>query len=206
MSTNHSHSALIVDFGGVLTTDIWAAFALFCEAEGLDPGLIKDLFRGDPEALTLLRGLETGELEDADFETRFGALIGVENTDGLITRLFAGLGPDTRMVAAIGKASEAGLKTGLISNSWGTGIYERAPMEIFDAVVISGDVGLHKPQPEIYRLACERLEIEPADVVFVDDLRENCEGAEAVGMTAVLHRGADETLPRLEQLFGVELS
>jgi epoxide hydrolase-like predicted phosphatase len=110
------------------------------------------------------------------------------------------------MVAAIGKASEAGLKTGLISNSWGTGIYERAPMEIFDAVVISGDVGLHKPQPEIYRLACERLEIEPADVVFVDDLRENCEGAEAVGMTAVLHRGADETLPRLEQLFGVELS
>jgi FMN phosphatase YigB (HAD superfamily) len=44
-----------------------------------------------------------------------------------------------------------------------------------------------------------------ADCVFVDDLRENCEGAEAVGMTAVLHRGADTTLPRLEELLGVEL-
>ena len=45
----------------------------------------------------------------------------------------------------------------------------------------------------------------PRDCVFVDDLRENCEGAEAVGMTAVLHRGADSTLPRLEELLGVKL-
>ena len=52
--------------------------------------------------------------------------------------------------------------------------------------MISGEVGMHKPQPEIYLLACERLGIEPADGVFVDDLRENCDGAEAVGMTAIL--------------------
>ena len=68
--------------------------------------------------------------------------------------------------------------------------------------MISGEVGLHKPQPEIYLLACERLGVEPAEAVFVDDLRENCAGAEAVGMTAVLHREPDETVGELERLLG----
>ena len=86
------------------------------------------------------------------------------------------------------------MPTGLISNSWGLGIYDRAPIDLFDATVISGEVGLHKPQPEIYLLACERLAVEPAAAVFVDDLRENCAGAEAVGMTAVLHRDTAETI------------
>lgn len=72
--------------------------------------------------------------------------------------------------------------------------------------MISGEVGLHKPQPEIYRLACERLGIEPAEAVFVDDLRENVEGAEAVGMTGVLHRDTAATLARLDELFGLPLS
>ena len=62
---------------------------------------------------------------------------------------------------------------------------------------------MHKPEPAIYELGCERVGLAPAECVFVDDLRENCEGAEAVGMTAVLHRGADRTLPRLEELLGV---
>ncbi len=64
---------------------------------------------------------------------------------------------------------------------------------------------MHKPQPEIYRLGAERARLAPEECVFVDDLRENCEGAEAVGMTTVLHRGAETTLPRLEELLGVEL-
>ncbi len=72
-------------------------------------------------------------------------------------------------------------------------------------MVISGEVGLHKPEPEIFELGAQRVGLAPAECVFVDDLRENCEGAEAVGMTAVLHRGSDSTLPRLEGLLGVEL-
>jgi putative hydrolase of the HAD superfamily len=71
--------------------------------------------------------------------------------------------------------------------------------------VISAEVGLHKPQPEIYRLAAERLEVEPGGCVFIDDLRENCEGAEAVGMTAVRHREPLETIARLAELTGLEL-
>ncbi len=198
--------ALVVDFGGVLTTSIWPAFASFCEREGLAPETVRNLFRGDAEALKLLRGLETGDLSDPEFETGFGALLGVDEPRGLITRMFADLGADEAMVGAVRGARAAGLKTGLISNSWGLGIYERAPTDLFDVAVISGEVGLHKPQREIYLLACERLQVEPAEAVFVDDLRENCAGAEAVGMTAVLHRDSAETVPRLEDLLGTPLS
>jgi putative hydrolase of the HAD superfamily len=206
MGTANGYSALVVDFGGVLTTSIWPAFAAFCEREGLAADSVRDLFRGDAEALALLRGLETGDVSEADFEPRFGALLGVQSSDGLITRLFADLRPDTAMVDAVKGAKQAGLKVGLISNSWGLGIYERAPVDLFDATVISGDVGMHKPQPGIYLLACERLGVEPAACVFVDDLRENIEGAEAVGMTGVLHREAAETIARLEELFGPSLT
>ncbi len=199
------NKALVVDFGGVLTTSIWPAFASFCEAEGLAPETVRELFRGDAEALKLLRGLETGELADPEFEARFGALLGVDDHDGLITRMFAGLEPDHEMIDAVRATRAAGLATGLVSNSWGLGIYDRAPIDLFDATVISGEVGLHKPQPEIYRLICERLGVEPGEAVFVDDLRENCAGAEAVGITAVLHREAAETIARLEQLLGVDL-
>ena len=64
---------------------------------------------------------------------------------------------------------------------------------------------MHKPEPEIYLLAAERLAVEPAACVFVDDLRENCEGAEAVGMTPVRHREPRETIARLTELTGVEI-
>lgn len=196
---------LLVDFGGVLTTNIWDSFRAFSDLEGLDPDAIKATFRAGGQGLRLLRSLEKGEVTDADFEARFGALIGVEPAD-LIARLFAGLSPDLTMIEAVRSARSAGIPTGLISNSWGTGIYERAPMEIFDVTVISGDVGLHKPEPEIYRLGAERLGI-PADAcVFVDDLKENVAGAEAVGMTALLHRDSDETVAALSALFALELS
>ena len=195
-----------MDFGGVLTTDIWSAFAAFCEAEGLAPDAVKDAFRSNPDALKLLRGLETGELDEAAFEPRFGALLGIGNTAGLIGRLFAGLGPDEAMIEAVRAARAGGVKTALISNSWGLGIYDRAPVGLFDATVISGDVGLHKPNPEIYELAAERLSVDPGDCIFVDDLRENVAGAEAVGMTAIHHRRAQKTIAALEDWLGLSLT
>jgi len=197
---------LLVDHGGVLTTNVWDSFREFCEAEGLVPGSAKRLFREDADARTQLRRLERGEIDEPEFEARFGPLLGVTDNEGLVDRLFAGMKPDAAMVGAVKHAKAHGVTTGLISNSWGAGRYDREAFpEMFDAVVISGDVGLHKPEPEIFELGCERAYLPPAECVFVDDLRENCEGAEAVGMTAVLHRGADTTLPRLEELLGVEL-
>ena len=197
---------LLVDFGGVLTTNVFESFRQFCEREGLDPDTVKRLFREDPRALGELRRLEKGEVTEEEFAERFGPIVGVKETDGLVDRLFAGMQPDEAMMEAVRKARSGGLRTGLISNSWGHGRYDRSTFpEMFDGVVISGEVGLHKPEPEIFELGAEKVGLAPGDCVFVDDLRENCAGAEAVGMTAVLHRGAESTLPELERLLGVEL-
>jgi putative hydrolase of the HAD superfamily len=204
--TENRKRALIVDYGGVLTTNIWTAFGGFCEREGLAQDTVLELFRGNSDALALLRGLETGEVADEDFERRFAALLGVSDHEGLIARMFADLLPEEAMIAAVRRAHEAGIRTGLITNSWGLGIYERAPTDLFDAAVISGEVGMHKPQAEIYMLACDRLGVEPGEAVFVDDLRENCEGAEAVGMSAILHRDPAKTIETLEGLFSVALA
>jgi len=197
---------LLVDFGGVLTTNVFDSFRAFCEAEGIDPSGVKSLFRDNPEALSLVRRLEVGKISEEDFSERFGRLLGVEERAGLVERMFGHIRPDEQMVEAVKRARAAGVRTGLLSNSMGSGRYDRAAFpELFDGVVISGDVGMHKPQPEIFELACEKVGLPAGACVFVDDLRENCQGAEAVGMTAVLHRGADSTLPELERLLGVEL-
>jgi putative hydrolase of the HAD superfamily len=204
MPDGGSDRALLIDFGGVLTSDIWSSFAAFCEQRGLDPEAAKQLFRSNPEAMVELRKMETGEVEPELFERNFAALLGTE-PEGLVEGLFAGLQPDEAMVAAVGKARAAGVPTGLVSNSWVMDHYTDEIRALFDTAVISGEVGLHKPQPEIFRLAAERLGVEPEACVFVDDLRENCDGAQAVGMTPLLHRDSGETIAKLEELLGVEL-
>ncbi len=198
---------LLLDFGGVLTTNVFDSFREFCVAEGLDPDAVRTLFRSEPRARELVRGLETGALSEDDFGERFGELLEIDDRAGLVDRMFGGIREDERMTGAVRQARAAGIRTGLVSNSMGAGRYDRSTFpELFDGVVISGDVGLHKPQPEIFLLGAERTGVAPEECVFVDDLRENCEGAEAVGMTAVLHRGADTTLPELERLLGLELA
>jgi putative hydrolase of the HAD superfamily len=199
--------ALLVDFGGVLTTNVFHSFREFCKREGLDPNAFLNLFRSDEEARRDLRRLETGKIDEEEFASKIGPKIGLDRTEGFIDRLFAGMEPDGDMVGAVKSAKALGVPTGLVSNSMGAGRYDRNSFpEMFDGVVISGEVGFHKPQPEIYRLGAESVGRDPADCVFVDDLKENCQGAEAVGMTAVLHRGADTTLPELERLLGVSLA
>jgi epoxide hydrolase-like predicted phosphatase len=114
--------------------------------------------------------------------------------------------PCEPMVEAVRATGARGVKTGLVSNSWSTSHYDRGMLEeLFDTAVISAEVGLHKPQPEIYRLAAERIAEPPERCVFVDDLRENCAGAEAVGMTAILHRSPAESIARIEELFGLKV-
>jgi putative hydrolase of the HAD superfamily len=198
---------LLLDWGGVLTSNVFDSFRDFCVAEGLAPDAVKRLFREEPRARELVRGLETDALTEDEFGERFGELLELDDRSRLIERMFGGVRADEPMLAAVRRARAAGFRTGLISNSMGGASYDRDLFpELFDGVVISGDVGLHKPQPEIFLLGAERAGVAPAECVFVDDLRENCEGAEAVGMTAVLHRGANTTVPELERLLGVELS
>jgi putative hydrolase of the HAD superfamily len=199
-------SGLLVDWGGVLTTDVFASFRAFCEAEGLEPETVRDRFREDAAARELLAGLETGELTQAQFEPRFAALLGVE-PERLVERLFGGMGPDEAMVDAVRDARAAGVRTGLLSNSWRVEDYDRALLEeLFDAWVISGEVGLRKPDPAIYELAARRMALDPGAIVYVDDLPGNLKPARALGMATVVHRGdAEATLAELEALLGLPL-
>jgi putative hydrolase of the HAD superfamily len=196
---------LLVDYGGVLTTDMFASFRAFCGLEGLDPETIGRRFRADPACRELLIAFETGKLEELEFERRFAAILGVEEAE-LIDRLLAGSGPDLEMLAAVRAARAAGVRTGLISNSWGTRRYDRELLdELFDGIVISGEVGMRKPAPDIYTLGAERLGLAPAACVFVDDLPFNLTPAAELGMATVHHRNAEDTVAELERLLGVPL-
>jgi epoxide hydrolase-like predicted phosphatase len=197
---------LLVDFGGVLTSNVFDSFADFCRAEGLEPDTVRDRFMHDAGARALLGDLECGRMTEAEFEPRFGELLGVERSDGLIDRLFAGMRPDEPMLAAVAAAKRAGVRTGLVSNSWGQGRYDRSRFdELFDLAVISGEVGMRKPDPRIYALAAERLGVPPDRCVFVDDLPGNLKPAREIGMATVAHRDADTTIAELEGLLGLSL-
>ena len=94
----------------------------------------------------------------------------------------------------------------MVSNSWGTRRYDRAVLaELFDGVVISGEVGIRKPAPEIYALGAARIGLAPAECVFVDDLAFNLAPAAELGMATVHHRDAGETVLELERLLGIPI-
>jgi epoxide hydrolase-like predicted phosphatase len=207
MASEPSHRrGLLVDFGGVLTTDVFSSFQAFCEAEGLEPGAVRDRFRGDPEAQQLLFDLEEGRLTEEEFEPRFAALLEVADPVALIDRLFAGMRPDEDMLDAVAAAKLAGVRTGLISNSWGKGRYDRSRFpDLFHGTVISGEVGIRKPLPRIYELGAEAIGLTPPECVFVDDLPPNLKPAAELGMATVHHVSAETTIPELERLLGVSL-
>jgi putative hydrolase of the HAD superfamily len=200
-------TGLIVDYGGVLTTDIFVSFRRFCEAEGLDPETVRDRFLHDPEARRLLEDLEVGRLREAEFEPAFAAVLEVES-ERLIDRLFGGMEADQAMIDGVLAARAAGVRTALLSNSWGDDRYDREQLaKLFDAWVISGEVGIRKPDPAIYELAAERLALAPEQCVFVDDLPGNLKPARAIGMATVVHRGdAAATLAEVGGHLGISLS
>jgi HAD superfamily hydrolase (TIGR01509 family) len=154
--------------------------------------------------------LERGEISAADFERVLAAELAVRGSpvlpEGLLRRLLSGLTElDPRMLDLVRRARAAGLRTALLSNSWGDHYPDQLWQGLFDAVVISGEVGMRKPEPGIFRYTAERLELTTRHCVMVDDLPHNITGAVAVGMVGVVHRSYDETLGELEALFGVPL-
>jgi epoxide hydrolase-like predicted phosphatase len=199
-------TGLLVDWGGVMTTNLFHSFSAFCESEGLDPAALAQAFRGNEAARELLIGFEEGRVDETQFESGLGRLLGVERAEGLIDRLFAGAQPEPAMVAAVRAARAAGIATGLISNSWGTTRYPRELLgELFEGVVISGEVGIRKPAPRIYELGAQAIDRAPARCVFVDDLPFNLPPAQELGMATVHHVEPQATIAELERLLGVAL-
>lgn len=199
------HRGLLVDWGGVMTSNVFETFSAFCELEGLEPNEVGRRFREDRACRELLIGLETGAIGEDEFEPQFAAMLGV-SAPQLIDRLFAGSENEHQMLDAVRRARGAGVRTGLISNSWGTRRYDRDLLaELFDGIVISGEVGMRKPTRRIYELGAESIGLEPEECVFVDDLPFNLAPASELGMATVHHTNTDQTIAELERLLGVEL-
>jgi putative hydrolase of the HAD superfamily len=198
-------SGLLIDWGGVLTTNLFASFHAYCLQAQIDPKTLLGRFKDDPAARELLIALEKGELSEEAFEQQFAALLGVEPA-GLVDGLFRGVEPDAAMVAAVRRARSQGVRTALVSNSWGVHRYPHDLFEeLFDGVVISGEEGIRKPSRRMYELGAERAAVAVEQCVFVDDLIFNLTPAEKLGMATVHHTSAETTIPQLERLLGVSL-
>lgn len=208
------YRSLIVDFGGVLTTPLGDAMAQFAEERGID---LQDLVRvalaayhGQDDDLVVR--FEKGELAEPEFALEFAQRLTqvtgrqVE-ADGLLHGLLGSLRMEEDMVEAVRLARGAGIKTALLSNSWGLELYPREVLQdICDVIVISGEVGMRKPDPEIFTHTTDELGLQPEVCIFVDDHPGHLKTASDVGMRTVLHRSPAETIPELERLLEMRLT
>ncbi|KUP95507.1 HAD family hydrolase [Thermobifida cellulosilytica] len=214
---SRSCTGIITDWGGVLTSPLTETISAWLEQERIDRAVYRDVMRTwvhaayNDGARNPVHALERGEVELAEFERMLAERLrlvdgGPVPSEGLIARMFAGFEPVEEMYAVLRAARGQGVRTCLLSNSWGN-VYPRERFaDTFDGVVISGEVGMRKPEPEIFLHALELVGLGPRDCVFVDDVESNVEAAEALGMTGILHRDPAETRERLEEACGISLT
>jgi epoxide hydrolase-like predicted phosphatase len=202
---------LIVDWGGVLTAPIDEAMTAWARHEGIDLEVYRTVMRSWIEAAASpIHALERGEMNPDEFESRLAKGfrdrgVAVE-ADGLLARMLDGLRElSDDMVNLVRRARRQGVKTALLSNSWGEHYPEHLWVGAFDAVVISGRVGMRKPDEEIFRHTADLLQLDPAECVMVDDMAANIQGAVAAGMVGVRHVTYEQTVDELEVLFDLPL-
>ncbi len=124
--------------------------------------------------------------------------------DGLLAKMFAATAMETAMLELVRSLRRAGLRTALLSNSWGNDDYPRHLFpELFDVVVISAEVGMRKPEERIFRHTAALLGLEPQECVFIDDVQANIAAAEAIGLVGLHHREPAPTIARLADLLGL---
>ena len=202
-------TAVAFDYGGVLTTPLAPAFGAWAQADRIDPaslsGALSDWLAPDAGGDNPVHRLETGALDQAEF----GALLAAQlrRLDGsevpaadLMERLFAGLRLEPAMLELVRSLREHGIATALLSNSWGNSYPMEVLAPLFDVVVISGEVGLRKPDPAIYSHTLDQLGVPARQVAFVDDLEHNVAAARALGMHGVLHLDPSTTTAVLNDL------
>lgn len=207
--------AVLFDYGGVLTRPIAASFAAFEREHEIDAGRSFELLVAASRASGggPIGALERGEMTVAHFDAALRTMLidagyAPPPEGSLLDGLFAGMTPHGRLWEVAARARAAGVPTGLLSNSWGTEMYPWDRIDAhFDVAVVSGQVGLRKPDPAIYELALERIGVRAEDCAFVDDLERNVEVARGLGMCGVHHVGDDvATADALAAFLGVELA
>jgi putative hydrolase of the HAD superfamily len=187
--------AVLWDFGGVFSSSPFDAFARYERVHGLPEGFIRQVNTVNPDRNAWAR-LERAEITIDEFDAAFAAearALGhaVPGRD-VVGLLFGEIRP--AMVHAL-RVCRTTFKTACITNNFGDvgpGVVsaERAAawrevVALFDDVIESSRVGVRKPEPAIYRLACERLGIAPREAVYLDDLGINLKPAKAMGMTTI---------------------
>lgn len=205
--------ALVVDFGGVMTDTLEVAMGAWLVEEGIDVdsylAAMHHFLGPDAEIEdNPVHALEKGELAVPHFEERLAPFIratdgGPVSPVGLLSRMFHAFGRAEGMHDVVRRVRASGRRTALLSNSWGLDYPREDWHELYDVTVISGEVGLRKPDPEIYELTARMLGLRPDQCVMVDDLRPNVRGAAAVGMVGVHHTSVEETVAEIEVLFGL---
>jgi putative hydrolase of the HAD superfamily len=207
--------AVIFDFGGVLTTSPFEAFARFEKERGYPVDIIRNTNAANHLENAWAK-FERAEIDIDTFDRLFAeeslALGGAEVRGREVLPLLAGdLRPE--MVEALKRIS-AGFKTGCITNNLpanaigsqgGRSFYVAEVMALFSHVIESAKIGLRKPDPRIYQMMVEALGVDPKACVYLDDLGVNLKPARAMGMTTIKVTGGKQAIAELEAATGVNL-
>jgi putative hydrolase of the HAD superfamily len=201
-----TYAGLILDFGGVVTTDFYGALSAFSVRAGLAAGAFTRALRAVPEGRHALAAVESGRISQREFERTMGRLLGLDD-NGLLGRALADLRPRAAVTSLAKRARVGGIRVAILSNSWGTGAYDPYQGyeldQLCDAVLISDRVGLRKPSPEIYELTASKLGLSPASCLFVDDTEHNLPPARDLGMGTLLFTGQAAEVTEIERLTGL---
>lgn len=209
---------MIVDWGGVLTNDLDSAMRGWAGDAGVDLAHFAQVMRqwlgveaGFEAAVNPVHALERGEIEVPAFEEHLAeGLARISGSpvepDGLLGRMFEYFEHAPEMSALVRRAKEHGIKTALLSNSWGNEYPEHIFDGMFDVIVISGEVGMRKPDAEIFELTVDRLGVAHADCVFVDDIARNVHAAVELGQVGILHTSYEVTAAEVSAVLGIDLA
>ena len=174
---------LLIDWGGVLTTNLFASFYAYCVQAEIDPQMLVGRFKADPECARAADRAGEGPARRRPRSSCASPSCWASSPKGLIDGLFAGVRPDD----GDGRRGAPGARGGhraprSCRNSWGIHRYPHELFEeLFDGVVISGEEGIRKPSRRMYELGAERAGVPAAACVYVDDLPFNLTPARGAG-------------------------
>ena len=204
---------VIFDLGGVVMDSPLHAIARYDRDHGLPANAVNRVVAATGETGAWAR-LERGELNVATFCAPFEADCRTQGLTVDSARLMAYVAeagvPRPRMLEAIRRLRAQGLRVGALTNNWRRDDTGEDPLRDqlrarFDVFIESRVVGLHKPDPRIYPLACEALGVSPTRTAFLDDIGRNLKPARALGMATIKVDDPDQALRELSTLVGFAL-
>lgn len=201
--------AVFWDFGGVILTSPFDAFSRYEAANGLPDGLLRRINATNPDTNAWAQ-LERGEIDTATFDALFAEearALGHQVAGAEVLSLIEGqVRPE--MVVALTAVSRR-YKTACLTNNFRSAATggERAAqiaeiMAIFDEVIESSKAGFRKPDPKFYEHACELVDVQPEETVFLDDLGINLKPARQMGMRTIKVIDPGDALDELESHLG----